>query len=136
MQHQKFSPRHSGVLKSSSDSKCREDFNYKYPHPCTPGKDCLFVVKWQPLEALDEEARERQKWVEFEVTADLTGLDSASFWVALGFSSNSAMVSMSSLLAHLRYQEETLVSLLAPCTCHHLLYAPVQGAKQLHYSIF
>lgn len=64
---------------------CRETYNYKTPHPCKPGVDCAFVVKWQAL---------GEGWAEYDVMASLAGLNhTSSLWVAMGFSSSSDMVS-------------------------------------------
>lgn len=85
---QRLSPRHEGEDQLSAVG-CREYYNYKSPHPCSPGVDCAFVVRWRTLEG-----EEDGKWVEFSVTASLAGLNHTSLWVALGFSSNSQMVSV------------------------------------------
>ena len=76
---------------TATTATCRELYNYKHPHPCTPGVDCEFVVRWRPS------AEGEGEWVEFEVTADLSGLgdEDGSYslvWLALGFSSNPNMV--------------------------------------------
>lgn len=74
-------------LDTPTSAGCRKIYNYKHPHPCRPGVDCAFVVKWQEVE--------EEGWVEYEVTASLAGLNLAtSLWVALGFSSNPDMVSV------------------------------------------
>jgi hypothetical protein len=80
----RLSPRH-GEEEEPTPAQCRDTYNYKHPHPCSPGVNCDFVVRWQPLEG--------QGKVEFEVVAALSGLDHTSVWVALGFSSNPDMVS-------------------------------------------
>ena len=91
-----------------TNSTCRETYNYKHPHPCHPGVDCVFVVRWGEVRTLDEEEEEvGGEWVEFHVTASLSGLrakqgsgsphsSDSSVWVALGFSSNRDMVSLCS----------------------------------------
>lgn len=80
----KLFPRH-GERDQLSAAGCRESYNYKYPHPCKPGVNCAFIVKWQTC---------REGWVEYDVKARLVpGLNhTSSLWVALGFSSSSDMV--------------------------------------------
>ena len=92
--HHLLLPRHgggkSGSAGKSHNGSCRESYNFKHPHPCTPGADCTFVVMWGPV----VKERRGEEWVELHVTAALSDLGSShhSVWVALGFSSDSDMV--------------------------------------------
>lgn len=91
---------HQGLTQSHSGEVCRETYNYKNPHPCTPAEDCAFVVRWRSLgeEAAEETGERRGEggdnggWAEYHVMAALSGVDSSSMWMALGFSSSSDMV--------------------------------------------
>jgi len=84
--------RHVGDVAPKSQ-ECREGFNYKWPHPCDPAKDCTFVVKWRLWDEGDDGGNETARTAEYHVMAKVSALNKTSCWIALGFSSNSQMVS-------------------------------------------